>query len=100
MTLMDCLEVIQKKAGVHMPNEDDLDWCEFSRTEIMIQRHYLLEDALKEVHKRRFNPKNYLKVFFIYHAYQVFGSGRLAGGSWGSLIPLFTQLCAFSRIHA
>ena len=88
---MDCLEVIQRKAGVLMPNEDDLDWCEFSRTEIMIRRHFLLEDALKEGHKRRFNPKKYLKVLFIQLAYQIFVSSLALNTSF--IHSTFQHLC-------
>ena len=60
---MDCIEKIQKKAGIFKPNEDsDCNWCTLPRTEIVICRPHLLEDALKEGHKRRFDSRKYLKV--------------------------------------
>ena len=63
LTLMDCIEKIQTRAGIFKPSEDsDSDWCTLPRTEIVIRRPYLLEDALKEGHKRRFDPRKYLRV--------------------------------------
>ena len=63
LTLMDCIEKIQTRAGILKPSEDsDCGWCTLPRTEIVIRRPYLLEDALKEGHKKRFDPKKFLKV--------------------------------------
>ena len=60
MTLMDCLE---KSAGMILPcNDSEYDWNLLPRTEIVIRRECLLEDAIKEGQKKRFNPKKYLKV--------------------------------------
>ena len=42
-----------------MPS-DDKEWFDFDRQEIDIRRSHVLQDALKEGHKRRFDPTKLL----------------------------------------
>ena len=44
-----------------MPASEE-EWINSDRTEIDIRRTHVLADALKEGHKRRFDPNKLLKV--------------------------------------
>ena len=62
-SLFDCLENIQKEVGLIIPRSDSFwDWSSTPRTEMVIRRSHLLEDALSEGYKTTFAPKQLLKV--------------------------------------
>ena len=60
-SLFECIEILRRKNNFIMPS-DDSKWFDFDRQDIDVCRSHLLQDALKEGHKRRFDPTKLLNV--------------------------------------
>ena len=60
-SLSECIGILRKTNNFTMPS-DDREWFDFDRQEIDIRRSHVLQDALKEGHKRRFDPTKLLNV--------------------------------------
>ena len=60
-SLFECIETLQRKNNFIMPS-DDSKWFDFDHQDIDVCRSHLLQDALKEGHKRRFNSTELLNV--------------------------------------
>lgn len=60
-SLFECIEILRRKNNFIMPS-DDSKWFDFDRQDIDVHRSHLLQDALKEGHKRRFDPTKLLNV--------------------------------------
>lgn len=58
---MELLSSLQERCGVRVPVSDD-DWEVVPRAHILVRREGVLEDALKEARKTRFDPTKILKV--------------------------------------
>ena len=57
----DILNSLQKRCGLVIPGEDT-DWSGIPRMHIHVRRDKVLQDALKEVKKPRFDPTKLIHV--------------------------------------
>ena len=59
-TVADCIASLWTQLHFTMPLAED--WINVEKTEIDVRRSHILVGALKEGHKRRFDPTKLLKV--------------------------------------
>ena len=59
--MLDRVFKLRAQINFKMPASEE-DWLNSDRTEINVRRSHILSDALKEGHKRRFEPTKLLKV--------------------------------------
>ncbi len=64
-TSKELLATLQKQNGVMIPILDE-DWATFPRTHMIVKRETLLEDALREARKSRFDPTKVFNVCAVY----------------------------------
>lgn len=60
-TLRELLAHLQKKNGVRIAVTED-DWATIPRTHVLVDRDTLLQDAIREAKKSRFDPTKVLDV--------------------------------------
>ncbi len=53
--LKDLVATLRSRWGVQLPSSDD-NWATFPRTHVLVRREKVLEDALREAKKARFDP--------------------------------------------
>ena len=57
----DLVATLRSSCGMQLPSSDD-EWVTFPRTSIIVRRKHVLEDALREAKKARFDPNKILNV--------------------------------------
>jgi len=58
--------MLRKKNDFVMPS-GDTEWFDFDRQDIDIRRSHILQDALREGHKRRFDSTKLLNVIMMHN---------------------------------
>jgi len=64
--VFDCIDMLRKNNDFVMPS-GDIEWFDFDHQDINISRSHILQDALREVHKRRFDPTKLLNVIMMHN---------------------------------